>query len=96
LATPRDHVGGRITTEPHGRIPAFADIEEAAAFWDTHDFADFMEESTPVQVTVGRELAGHLTIHLDPPDRERLLRWARTMGVAPSTLARTWLEERLR
>lgn len=28
-------------TEAHGRIPSFADIEEEAAFWDTHDFTDF-------------------------------------------------------
>ncbi len=28
-------------TEPHGRIPAFASIEEEAAFWDAHDLADF-------------------------------------------------------
>jgi len=37
-------------TEAHGRIPAFHSIEEEAAFWDTHDFTDFLEESWPVEV----------------------------------------------
>jgi hypothetical protein len=44
-------------TEAHGRIPAFANIEEEAEFWDTHDLTDFLEESPPVEVTIGPELA---------------------------------------
>jgi len=47
-------------TEPHGRIPAFANVEDEAAFWDTHDFTDFAAESSPVQITVGQELAARL------------------------------------
>jgi hypothetical protein len=39
-------------TEAHGRIPSFASVEEEAAFWDTHDFTDFADESSPVQITV--------------------------------------------
>jgi hypothetical protein len=47
--------------EARGRIPAFTNIEEEAAFWDTHDFTDFIEESRPVLITVGRELAARLS-----------------------------------
>ena len=83
-------------TEPHGRIPSFANIEEEAAFWDTHDFTDFLEESTPVHVTVGPELAAKLTLRLDRADRQQLAKVAREKGVGPSTLARMWLKERLR
>jgi hypothetical protein len=43
-------------TEAYGRIPAFANIEEEAAFWDTHDFTDFQDEWSPVEVTIGPEL----------------------------------------
>ena len=82
-------------TEAHGRIPAFANIEEEAAFWDTHDFTDFLSESTPVQITVGEELAERLTVRLDQADRQELIRRARAKGVGPSTLARMWLKERL-
>jgi predicted HicB family RNase H-like nuclease len=83
-------------TEPHGRIPSFANVEEEAAFWDSHDFTDFLEESRPVGITVGKELAGRLTLRLDQADREALDRRAKAMGVGPSTLARIWLKERLR
>lgn len=43
-----------------GRIPSFANVEEETAFWDTHDFTDFLEKSVPVQITVGQELAERL------------------------------------
>ena len=82
-------------TEAHGRIPAFASVEGEAAFWDTHDFTDFLAESTPVQITVGQELAERLTVRLDQADRQELMRRARAKGVGPSTLARMWLRERL-
>ena len=82
-------------TAARGRIPAFATIEEEAAFWDSHDFTDFAAESAPVQITVGQELAERLTLRLDHEDRQELVRRARAMGVGPSTLARIWLKERL-
>ncbi|MFN8590366.1 MAG: CopG family antitoxin [Thermomicrobiales bacterium] len=83
-------------TEPHGRIPAFANVEEEAAFWDTHDFTDFLDESVPVEITVGDHLADRLTVRLDQADRRELARRARSLGIGPSTLARMWLKERLR
>ena len=45
------------STEAHGRIPAFANIEEEAAFWATHDLTDFAEEWRPVHIEFGQELA---------------------------------------
>jgi hypothetical protein len=83
-------------TEAHGRIPAFNNIEEEAAFWDTHDFTDFADESRPVHMTVGQDLAERLTLRLDQSDRQELAKRARAKGVGPSTLARIWLKERLR
>jgi hypothetical protein len=83
-------------TEARGRIPSFANIEEEAAFWDTHDFTDFLDESTPVQIAVGQDLAERLTIRLDQTDRKALALRAKRLGVGPSTLARMWLKERLR
>jgi hypothetical protein len=83
-------------TEAYGRIPAFNDIEEEAAFWDTHDFTDFMDESTLVNVTVGHDLADRLTLRLDHADRAELVKCARAKGVSPATLAGMWLKDRLR
>jgi hypothetical protein len=83
-------------TEPHGRIPAFQNVEEEAAFWDTHDVTDFLEDLQPAEITVGSELAERLTVRLEPADRAELARRAKRLGIGPSTLARMWLEERLR
>lgn len=84
-------------TEAYGRIPAFNDIEEEAAFWDSHDLTDFDGiELQPVEVSVGPGLADRLTLRLDRADREELRRIANAKGVGPSTLARMWIKERLR
>lgn len=83
-------------TEAHGRIPAFNSIEEEASFWDTHDVTDYLEESRPVEITVGQELAERLTLRLERTDREDVVRRARAKGIGPSTLIRMWIKERLR
>jgi hypothetical protein len=96
MSRPKPTVDLGYPTEAHGRIPAFTNVEEEAAFWDTHDFTDFVEESTPVQLTVGQELAERLTLRLDQADRQALAKFALAKGLGPSTLARMWLKERLR
>ena len=37
-------------------IPKFKSREEEAAFWDTHSFADFEAETTPVEVQTAKPL----------------------------------------
>jgi hypothetical protein len=96
MSGPKPTVDLGYPTEAHGRIPGFANVEEEAAFWDTHDFTDFAEESTPVLISVGQDLAERLTLRLDQADRQELVKHAREKGIGPSTLARMWLKERLR
>lgn len=73
-------------TEASGRIPAFANREGEAAFWDTQDVTRFVgAELQPVDVNIGGELA----------DRAELARRARAKGIGPSTLVRMWVKERL-
>lgn len=94
MSQPKPTVDLGCPTEAHGRIPAFQDIEEEAAFWDTHDVTEFVgNELTPVE---GGDLADRLTVGLERADREALARRARAIGIGPSTLARMWLKERLR
>ncbi len=45
-----NYKGPEYPTEAYGSIPAFNSYEEEATFWDTHDFTDFKEETTPVTV----------------------------------------------
>lgn len=92
------------------RIPEFKNLEEEAAFWDTHDFTDYWDEFKPVEVEIDpafrarvaaraekrRELVDRLTVRLDRGDREELALYANEHGVGPSTLVRIWIKERLR
>lgn len=96
MSHPKPTVDLGYPTENHGRIPSFNNIEEEAAFWDTHDVTDYLDESRPADLAAGPDLAGKLTLRLERNDREALRRRAKRMGVGPSTLAQMWLTERLR
>ncbi len=78
------------------RIPDFASREEEAAFWDTHDFTEFLDETRPVKLRVGKQLSEGLTVRLDRQDRDELERRAGEQGIGPSTLVRMWIKDRLR
>ncbi|MBA2277330.1 MAG: hypothetical protein H0W06_06160 [Chloroflexia bacterium] len=78
------------------RIPDFRTREEEAAFWDTHDFTDYLDESWPVRLRRTKNLTRGLTVRLEPQDREQLGELARKQGIGPSTLVRMWIKERLR
>ena len=84
MSQPKPSVDLGYPTPAHGRIPSFANVEEEAAFWDTHDVTDYLAESTPVQITVGQKLAERLTLRVDQADRQELARRAKAKDVGPS------------
>ncbi len=96
MSTPKPSVDLGYPTEAHGRIPAFQNIEEEAAFWDAHSISDFMEASKPVEVQVSNNLSDPLTVRLDPEDRAEIVRRAKAKGVGPSTLVRMWVKDQLK
>jgi hypothetical protein len=84
-------------TPAHGRIPSFSNIEEEAEFWDTYDITEFLGfELQSAEVTVSPELGVRLTDRLEQTDLEILAKRAHEKGTDLSTLARMWIEERLR
>lgn len=83
-------------TQARGKIPSFHSLEEEAAFWDSHDVTDVLDDSARVAVVTDRGLVDRITLRLDQEDRVALDRHARSLGVASSTLIRIWLKERLR
>ena len=78
------------------RIPDFQNREEEAAFWDIHDFTEFLDETRPVKPRIGKNLSQGLTVRLDRQDRDELERRATEQGIGPSTLVRMWVKDRLR
>lgn len=81
---------------PPSRIPEFASRQEAADFWDTHDFTDFDDETTPVTIRVRKPLNAAINVRLDADTWTYLQHAAAEKGIGPTTLARMWLIERVR
>jgi hypothetical protein len=72
----------------------FANYEEAAEFWDTHDTTDYPEAFRTVEVE--SELRKrHFEIEIDSDVIKILRARARRHGVSPSNLASNILRQRL-
>ena len=78
------------------KIPDFATLEEAIEFWDSHSFADYIDDTEPIEIEVnlarGRQV---ISLQLDPERAEKLKAVARRQGKRPAELANEWLTERL-
>lgn len=67
-----------------------------AAWFDTHDTADYEHEFKPAKVRFAKNLSQPLTVRLDPDTLAELRSRAREQGVGPTTLVRMWVLEHLR
>lgn len=89
-----------VTTKPKpntpSSIPDFASHQEAADFWDAHDFTDFDDETTPAKLRVRKPLDAAINVRLDSDTWTFLQNAAAEKGFGPTTLARMWLIERVR
>jgi hypothetical protein len=77
------------------RIPEFSSREEEAAWFDTHDLADYQDEFTTVKVRFRKNLSAGLHIRLDADSLTKLRATAHRRGIGPTTLARMWILEHL-
>jgi hypothetical protein len=78
------------------RVPAFADEQEMAAFWDTNSPLDYPDDFEEVDLTIGHPARKRgLTVKLEQGTIDRLAGIARKQGIGPSTLARMWILEHL-
>lgn len=78
------------------KIPAFNSIVEEAEFWDTHSFADYLEEfevvKEPVFVKPPKRV---VSLRLDQDTITLLESLAEEKGIPYTTLVRMWVKERL-
>lgn len=84
------------SSETPSRIPDFASREAEAAWFDSHDMADYQDEFQTVRARFAKNLSGSLNIRLDADTLIQLRQQAHERGVGPTTLARMWILERLR
>ncbi len=69
---------------------------EVAEFWDRHSVADYWDDLEPVTMTSKPPPRRVVTLRLDPKAAQALRTLARRKGTNYSTLARSWISERLR
>jgi hypothetical protein len=86
----------RAMTNKTSRIPTFKNYQEEAAWFETHDLADFQDEFKTVRVKFSKNLSAGLNVRLDPASLEQLRTVAHEKGVGPTTLARMWIKEHLK
>ena len=87
-------------TQP-SRIPNFANLEEEATFWDTHDTTDFEDEFHPVTVVFEErafdgQRSKRIAIRLDSETDRELTVLAHQQGLRKSALVRSVVQNYLR
>jgi len=77
------------------KIPQFKTLEEAAEFWDTHDFEDYIDDTEPVTITVKTPRRKKtLTVPLDAKVYEQIKALAAKRGVRAEKMVSLWLKDK--
>jgi len=76
-------------------IPEYFDsAEEAGAFWDAHDLADYWDQTDETDLTFNLKRR-HYFIAINPKIAEELQLASEAEGVSAETMANVWLQEKL-
>jgi len=77
------------------KIPKFKTLDEAAIFWDTHDFEDYLADTEPVSISVKIPRRKRtLAIPLDLPVYQQIQAVAARRRVRVEKLVSSWLREK--
>ncbi len=76
------------------KIPQTDSIRELAHFWDTHDLTSFEDQLEEVTEPVF-EHEKVVEVHLPAKDAETVESIARSHGLNPADLIRTWITEKV-
>ena len=81
------------------RIPEFKNLEEEAHFWDTHSITSFENETENAEIIFDlKKEKPHLVevvLQLQKDIKDRLTHVAKAKRMNISSLAQTWITERL-
>lgn len=79
------------------KLPQFANAQEEAEFWETHDSTQYFEDTEPVEVDFedARPRKAQISLRLDPDSIAQLRTIAASKGIGYQTLIRMWVMERL-
>ncbi len=76
------------------KIPEFKTLEEAADYWDTHSFADHLEDTEPVEIEVCLDKR-RIFLEIDPDISEKLKKIAQKKGQSYNKLINSWIREKI-
>ncbi|MDO8727303.1 MAG: CopG family antitoxin [Candidatus Methanoperedens sp.] len=76
------------------KIPDFKTLEEAADYWDTHSFADHLEETEPVEIEVSLDKR-RIFLEIDTDISEKLKKIAQKKGQSYDKLINSWIREKI-
>jgi len=69
-------------------------IQELSAFWDTHDLADYEEETYEVEFEVNLETRKRY-VALEPELLSKIRKFARLKGINIESLVNLWLQQKI-
>ena len=72
----------------------FQTLEEAGEFWDTHDLADYRDQTEVTPMSFELKRRRHL-VSITPAVARQLRAAAKSRGVSTETIANKWLREML-
>lgn len=76
-------------------IPGFNSYEEMGEFWDTHDLADFWEQTEPAEFEISPDARRRYLISVDRNLILRIQQIARKRGLTTESLVNLFLEQHL-
>ncbi len=78
------------------KIPSLKKDTELAAFWDTHDFSEYIEDTQPADdVVFEKEKKETVAIRLEKEQIKDLKRLAHKLGLGYTSIVRSWITEKL-
>ena len=76
------------------KIPDFKSLEEAADYWDTHSFAEYIEDTEPVEIEVNLK-ARKVYLEIDNDLSEKLRKISRKKKKSYVNLINSWIREKI-
>ena len=76
------------------KIPDFKSLEEAADYWDTHSFAEYIEDTEPVEIEVNLK-ARKIYLEIDNDLSDKLRKISRKKKKSYVNLINSWIREKI-
>jgi predicted DNA binding CopG/RHH family protein len=77
------------------KIPKFRTDEEAARFWESHNFKDYYKDTKEAGMKFVRRPKRTVAVRLDPDDIKSVEKIAERKGLSYTSLLRMWIKEHL-